>query len=209
METDTTRTEQKITYATMTADRMEDLHRELDAAIDKVKSTFGRSYPMMIGGRELKAPKEFDDRSPIDTRILLGKFQSGSREQVRDAIAAAKAAFPAWSARPWRDRVALLKKVANKIRDHRWELSALMGFEAGKNRLECVGDVEESADLIEYYCNEIEKHEGFTTKLGALGPGEENLSVLRPYGVWAVISPFNFPLALDAGPSGGARLAGD
>src|ERR687886_1656685 len=150
METDTTRTEQKITYATMTADRMEDLHRELDAAIAKVQSTFGRTYPLMIGGREVKASSEFDDRSPIDTRILLGRFQNGSREQVRDAIAAARAAFPAWSARPWRDRVAMLKKVANKIRDHRWELSALMGFEAGKNRLECVGDVEESADLIEY-----------------------------------------------------------
>ena len=209
METDTKRTEQKITYATMTADRMEDLHRELDAAIQKVKSTFGRSYPLMIGGREVKASSEFEDRSPIDTRILLGRFQSGSREQVRDAIASAKAAFPAWSARPWRDRVSLLKKVADKIREHRWELSALMGYEAGKNRLECVGDVEESADLIEYYCNQIEQHEGFTTKLGALGPGEENLSVLRPYGVWAVISPFNFPLALAAGPSGGALVAGN
>src|SRR5919197_199706 len=209
MQTDTKTVQTKITYATMTADRMEDLHRELDTAIERVKSTFGRSCPLMIGGREVRASSEFDDRSPIDTRILLGRFQSAGREQVRDAIAAAKAAFPAWSARPWRDRVALLKKVADTIRDHRFELSALMGYEAGKNRLECVGDVEESADLIEYYCNEGEKHDGFTTKLGTLGPGEENYSVLRPYGVWAVISPFNFPLALAAGPSGGALVAGN
>jgi 1-pyrroline-5-carboxylate dehydrogenase len=209
METDTKKPQTKITYATMTADRMEDLHRDLDGAIEKVKSTFGKSYPLMIGGRDVRASKEFDDRSPIDTRILLGKFQSGGAEHVRDAIAAAKAAFPAWSARPWRERVALLKKVADKIRDHRWELSALMGYEAGKSRLECVGDVEESADLIEYYCVEMEKHDGFTTKLGTLGPGEENFSVLRPYGVWAVISPFNFPLALAAGPAGGALVAGN
>src|ERR671931_169593 len=209
MGTDTKTVQTKITYATMTADRMEDLHRELDTAIERVKSTFGRSCPLMIGGREVRASSEFDDRSPIDTRILLGRFQSGGREHVRDAIAAARAAFPAWSARPWRDRVALLKKVADTIRDHRFELSALMGYEAGKNRLECVGDVEESADLIEYYCNEGEKHDGFTTKLGTLGPGEENYSVLRPYGVWAVISPFNFPLALAAGPSGGALVAGN
>ena len=67
-----------------------------------------------------------------------------------------------------------------------------MGYEAGKNRLECVGDVEESADLIEYYCDQIEQHGGFATKLGTLGPGEDNSSVMRPYGVWAVISPFNF-----------------
>ena len=204
-----TKPQTKITYATMTADRMEDLHRELDAAIEQVKATFGRSYPLVIGGKEVRASTEFDDRSPIDTRILLGTFQSASREQVREAIAAARAAYPAWSARPWRDRVALVRKVADAIRNHRWELSALMGYEAGKSRLECVGDVEESADLMEYYCLEMEKHDGFTTRLGALGPGEENYSVLRPYGVWAVISPFNFPLALAAGPSGGALVAGN
>jgi len=201
--------ETKITYATMSGDQMEGLHRELDAAIDRVQTSFGRSYPLVIGGREVRAAGEFEDRSPIDTRILLGTFQQASREQTREAIAAAKAAFPAWSARPWAERVALLKKVADGIRARRWELSALMGYEAGKNRLECVGDVEESADLIEYYCNQIEQHGGFATKLGTLGPNEENSSVLRPYGVWAVISPFNFPLALASGPAGGALVAGN
>jgi 1-pyrroline-5-carboxylate dehydrogenase len=204
-----TKSHTKITYATMTADRMGDLHRELDAAIDRVKSTFGRSYPLVIGGREARAASEFDDRSPIDTRILLARFQSASRDQVREAIAAARAAYPAWSARPWRDRVAAVKKVADRIRAHRWELSALMGYEAGKNRLECVGDVEESADLMEYYCLEMERHDGFTIHLGSLGPGEENYSVMRPYGVWAVIAPFNFPLALAAGPAGAALVAGN
>jgi 1-pyrroline-5-carboxylate dehydrogenase len=199
----------KITYATMSGDQLDDLHRELDVAIDRVRDTFGRSYPLVIGGREARAEREFDDRSPIDTRILLGTFQSASREQTRDAIVAAHEAYPAWSARPWTERVALLKKVADGIRTRRWELSALMGYEAGKNRLECVGDVEESADLIDYYCTQIETHEGFETKLGALGPNEENASVLRPYGVWAVISPFNFPLALAAGPAGGALVAGN
>jgi 1-pyrroline-5-carboxylate dehydrogenase len=204
-----TKPQTKITYATMTADRLGDLHRELDSAIDQVKTTFGKSYSMMIGGQAVRAASEFDDRSPIDTRILLGTFQNGSREQVRDAIAAAKAAFPAWSARPWRERVALVKRTADGIRARRFELAALMGYEAGKNRLECVGDVEESADLMEYYCDQVEKHDGFDVTLGTLGPGEHNSSVLRPYGVWAVISPFNFPLALAAGPSGGALVAGN
>src|SRR3989475_12861300 len=127
----------KITYATMSGDQMEDVHRELDAAIAHVKTTFGKSYPLYIGGREVRAASEFDDRSPIDTRMLLGTFQSASREQVSDAIGTAKAAFPAWSARPWRERVSLLRKAADAIRERRWELSALMGYEAGKNRLEC------------------------------------------------------------------------
>ena len=91
--------ETKITYATMTGDRMEDLHRELDRAIEDVRASLSRSHPLMIGGREVRAEREFDDRSPIDTRILLGTFQQASREQVREAITAAKAAFPAWRGR--------------------------------------------------------------------------------------------------------------
>ncbi len=128
---------------------------------------------------------------------------------MRDAIRAARAAAPGWSALPWQDRVRLLKKVANAIRARRWELSALMGYEAGKNRLECVGDVEESADLIEYYCDEMTRHGGFVQQMSTLSEGEQNFSVMRPFGVWAVIAPFNFPLALAAGPSGGALVAGN
>jgi 1-pyrroline-5-carboxylate dehydrogenase len=75
--------ETKITYATMSGDQMEGLHRELDAAIDRVQTSFGRSYPLMIAGREVRAAGEFEDRSPIDTRILLGTFQQASREQTR------------------------------------------------------------------------------------------------------------------------------
>ncbi|HVC19048.1 MAG TPA: aldehyde dehydrogenase family protein [Vicinamibacterales bacterium] len=209
MKTDTPRSQMKITYATMSADQMEDLHRELDAAIQQVRTTFGRSYPMFIGGREVRAAAEFEDRSPIDTRMLIAKFQKGTRDDVKQAIAAARAAYPAWSSRPWQERVALVRRVADAIRANRWELSALMGYEAGKNRLECVGDVEEAADLMAYYCDQMEKHGGFAEKMNTLGPGEENFSVMRPFGVWAVISPFNFPMALAAGPAGGALVAGN
>jgi 1-pyrroline-5-carboxylate dehydrogenase len=200
---------QKITYATMTADRMEDLHRELDHAIVRVREDFGRTYPMMIDGRPVEAGSQFDDESPIDTRIVLGRFQQGGRADVQAAIDAARAAYPAWSALPWQERVQKLKNVATAIRTSRWDLSALMGFEAGKNRLECVGDVEESADLIEYYCDEMTRNHGFVKEMGRLSETEQNVSVLRPYGVWAVIAPFNFPMALAAGPSGGALVAGN
>ena len=107
---------------------------------------------------------------------LSGRFQQGGREHVQRAIAAARAAFPAWAALPWQERARLLKRVADAIRDRRWELSVWMGYEAGKNRLECVGDVEESADLIEYYCDEIQRHEGFVRELGKLSPQEQNVS---------------------------------
>ncbi len=199
----------KITYATMSADQLADLNREIDAAVEEVRRSFGATYPLHIGGRAVDAAEQFEDRSPIDTRWVLGRFQKASREQVGEAVAAARAAFPSWSARPWPERVALLRKVADLIRQERARLAALMGFEAGKNRLECLGDVEEAADLIAYYCDQMEEHRGFVRAMGTLGPGEENYSVLRPYGVWAVISPFNFPLALAAGPAGAALVAGN
>ena len=64
MEPDGNRAETKITYATMSADRMEDLHRELDRAIEQVKPTFGRSYPLMIGGRAVTAAQRERVRGP-------------------------------------------------------------------------------------------------------------------------------------------------
>jgi len=200
-------TQQRITYATMAADP--NLHVEFDAAIERVKGTLGQTYPMYIGGQAITASEQFEDRSPIDTRIVLGKFQQGGREHVQQAIAAAKAAAPAWAATPWQERVRLLKKLCDAIRAKQYDLSALMIYEVGKNRLECLGDVVETADLIEYYCDEFTKNNGYLKPMGTLGPGENNYSVLRPFGVFAVIAPFNFPFALAGGPSGAALVAGN
>jgi 1-pyrroline-5-carboxylate dehydrogenase len=199
----------KITYATLGGDSLDDLHRELDAAIANAPQTFAREHLLYINGKQVKADAQFDDRSPIDTSIALGTFQKGHREHVKSAVAAARAAYPAWAALSWQQRLTFVRAIADAVRNHRYELSALMGYEVGKNRLECVGDVEEAADLMSYYCDQIEQHEGFVEKMGTLGAGEDNVSVLRPYGVWAVISPFNFPLALAAGPAGGALAAGN
>jgi 1-pyrroline-5-carboxylate dehydrogenase len=95
------------------------------------------------------------------------------------------------------------------IEERGFELSALVSIEAGKNRLEAMGDVTETADLIRYYCEQMERHGGFDQPMARFSEREETRSVLRPYGVWAVISPFNFPAALAGGPIGGALVAGN
>ena len=140
---------------------------------------------------------------------MIGQFARATRDDARDAIAAAKAYFPQWSGMPWQDRVRIMRQAADVISERVYELAAVMAIEVGKSRLEALGDVEETADLIRYYSKQIEDNNGFSFEMGHLSEAEHNRSVLRPYGVWAVISPFNFPMALAGGPAGGALVAGN
>ncbi len=198
----------KITYATLSADN-EELQSAFDAALERARGELGRTYPMIIGGEERLRDETFEDRSPIDRDLLDRALPDGTAEDVRDAIAAARAAYPAWRDTPWRERLAILRRAADLISERQFDYAALMALEVGKNRLEALGDVEETADLLRYYGDEFEKADGFVKPMGSLSAAEKTRSVLRPYGVFGVISPFNFPMALAGGPAGGAMIAGN
>jgi 1-pyrroline-5-carboxylate dehydrogenase len=200
---------ERVTYATLAAGQTEEFSRKYDAAVDGVKSSLGGSHGHRIDGSEVKGGTDLEDRSPIDTRLLLGRFAAGTPADVDRAVASARRGFPEWSGRHWRERVAILRKAADLIEEQGFALSALVSLEAGKNRLEAMGDVTETADLARYYCDQLEKNEGFDRPMARFTENEETRSVMRPYGVWAVISPFNFPAALAGGPAAGALLAGN
>ena len=199
----------KITYATLRADN-EELHEQFERGHEKARAQLGQQHPNYVNGQPRHGDGTFEDRSPIDQQIVLGTFAKGTREDVRAAIAAARAAAPGWAGTPWQERVALLRRAADLISERQMEYAALMCYEVGKNRLEALGDVEETADLIRYYCDRLEEHDGFDHPMGNLGDtAVHTRSVLKPYGVFAVISPFNFPFALCGGPAGGALVAGN
>ena len=199
----------KITYATLRNDN-EELHAQYDAGIDKARARLGAYHQNWIGGAGHDGDGAFELRSPIDRDILVGTYARGTREDVRAAIAAARAAQPAWRQVPWADRLAILRRAAGLISERQMEYGALMAIEVGKSRLEALGEVEESADLIRYYADVYERNDGYVHAMDNLGdPTVHTRSVLRPFGVFAVISPFNFPMALAAGPSAGALLAGN
>jgi 1-pyrroline-5-carboxylate dehydrogenase len=164
----------------------------------------------VIGGEDRAGAGESELRSPIDQDIVVGRFAEGTREDVRDAIAAARTAQPAWNALGWERRVALLTSAGDLISQRAMEYAALMAIEVGKNRLEAIGEVEESADLMRYYARIAVENEFYVKPMDNLGDSATHTrSVLRPHGVFAVIAPFNFPLALAAGPVGAALLAGN
>jgi 1-pyrroline-5-carboxylate dehydrogenase len=142
--------------------------------------------------------------------VVLGRFATGTVADVDDAVAAARAAQPAWAATPWRERLAILRRAAELISDRLMDESAIMSFEVGKNRIEALGEVEESADLIRYYAQTMEDNAGYDHEMGNLGDSAVHTrSILRPHGVFAVVSPFNFPMALAAGPTSAAMMAGN
>ncbi len=198
----------KITYATMSVDSGQ-LHADFDKGVERVKSKLGATYPMLIGGKERPAAETFPVISPTDTRTTLSHFPKATRQDVKDAVGAAKAAFPDWKKTPYKDRIAILQKTADMISENRYDLSAMMVMEMGKNRVEALGDVEETADLIRWYCFQVEENNGFVRQMNSYGTNDTNLSILKPYGVWAVISPFNFPLALAGGPLAAALVTGN
>ncbi len=198
----------KITYATLSADN-EELQSAFDRAVETARAQLGERYPMLIGDERRAGTETFDDRSPIDTELVVSRFPVGTRQDVRDAVAAARAAFPAWRDLGWQRRIAILRKAADVISERQFTFAALMAIEVGKNRLEALGDVEETADLLRYYSDVMERNGGFDQPMGSLSPAEHTRSILKPHGVWAVISPFNFPMALSGGPAGGALIAGN
>jgi 1-pyrroline-5-carboxylate dehydrogenase len=198
----------KITYATMSADS-EELHARYRGGIDVAKSWLGKDYAFYVNGEERTGEGREEERSPIDSEILIGRFAQASPGDVDDAVRAAKAFARAWELTPWKDRVKIMGRAADLISERVYELSAVVAYEVGKNQLEALGEVEEAADLIRYYCHQMEEHEGFSVPLQQLSETEKTRSVLRPYGVWGVISPFNYPIALSAGPAGGALVAGN
>lgn len=198
----------KVTYSTLASpDPL--LHEYFDKAVEEVKENLGETYPLYINGEERYTDNTFAKVSPADLDMVMGHFQKGTADDANDAVAAAKAAFPKWRSTPWQERVAILRKAADLISDRLFYMAATMSLEVGKNRLEALGDVEETADLIRYNCDAMEKNDGFQFPLKEESERHHNRSVLKPYGVWAVISPFNFPGALAGGPSSAALVAGN
>ncbi len=197
----------KITYTAVAADP--DFRARFDRELAAVAVGFGRRLAGSVAGEDAREGELASARSPIDTRLLLAVVQTASPAEVARAVAGARAAFPAWRARPWQERVAILRRAAEEIAARGFELAAWMVHEVGKTRLEAMAEVEESADLLRYYAERLEANGGYRRALARMAPSEVTESVMLPYGVFAVISPFNFPSALAAGMVGGALLTGN
>ena len=179
----------------------------MEAALKKVKDEFGREHPLVLGGQKITGLKTFDSINPSHKTQLLGKFQKGTRAHVGQAIDAAGAAFDSWRRQPVGVRAGLLVKAAELMRKRKHEFSATMVYEVGKTWAEADADTAEAIDFLEFYAREAHRWGGEhpITKIES----EDNELQYIPLGVGAVIPPWNFPLAIMAGMTTAAVVAGN
>ena len=198
----------KVTYATLTITPKDD--EAYEHAVKEVRAHLGAHYPMHINGEKWNSTgEEYTHASPLNTKLVVSYFPKGSRDDVKAAVDAARDAFHDWSSKRYNERIRVLRRAAEILFQRRFDLAALMAFEVGKNRAEALAEVNESVELIRYYYEQMETNNGFVKPLESPGPRQETVSILRPYGVWAVVGPWNFPLSLSTGMSAGALVAGN
>src|ERR1041385_7154192 len=198
------------TFNKMMSSNQENLfHNKYLEAIESIKPQFGKKYAMVIDGQYIHSSQNFAHTSPIDTRMILGYLPSGSANHVKQAIMAAKKAFESWSRICYKKRIEICRIAADIMSGRKFELAAWISYENGKNRYEAVADIDEAIDFIRYYSEEMEINNGFIVQTKSAYRNEKSKSVMKAYGVWAVIAPFNFPAAILVGMSIGAIITGN
>ena len=199
----------RVTYSN-TGEDFSGVHAHLDEIIPEAEvRLLGKARPAFVGGRDRGEGLIYKAPSPIDRDIILGEFPQADAALVDEAVEAARWAFPSWRDLGWQRRAELLRAAADLIEERKWDLSVACLVEVGKSRLEAAGEVEEAIDLIRHYCDEMERTDGFQEERRGASSAEKSSVVLRPYGVFAVVAPFNFPVALSVGMMSAALVAGN
>lgn len=178
-----------------------------EAALDKVRSMLGKEYPIVIGGDRIYTDQKFNSYNPSKSTEVVGIFQKGDALLANKAMDVALAKFEEWKNVPAKKRADYLFKAAKLMRKKRFFLNAVEILEVGKSWAEADGDVAEAIDFLEYYGREMLRY-GQDHPV-VKNPGEKGKLVYIPLGVGVVIPPWNFPLAILAGMTSAAIVAGN
>lgn len=180
---------------------------EFQEALRKVESELGREYAIKIGGDRIETSTKRRSINPSQTSQLVGIVSQADQALAHKAILAAAAAFDSWKRVAPVERSRLLYKAAAILRRRKHEYSAWLVYEAGKTWQEADADTAEAIDFMEYYGREMERLSERQPLVPY--PGEDNELVYIPLGVGVIIPPWNFPLAIMAGMTMAAVVAGN
>jgi 1-pyrroline-5-carboxylate dehydrogenase len=179
----------------------------MEAALEKVRSELGRTYPLIIDGREIHEGDLKDSVNPARPSQVIGRFVQANRALGDEAMEKSHQAFQEWSRVPYQERAAILFRAADIMRERKLELAAWMIWEVSKNWTEAVADAAELIDFVDYYARMMMKLGGPQELVEY--PGEVNDLRYIPLGVTVVIPPWNFPGAIMGGMTSAALVAGN
>jgi 1-pyrroline-5-carboxylate dehydrogenase len=178
------------------------------AALARVRETFGTTYPLIIGGERIEGPGTIPSHNPADPAELIGDVVAATPRDVADALDVATETFESWSRTPVEERAALLLRAAAAVRERKDWFNALMVLEVGKTWIEADADTAEAIDFLEFYAREALRL-ATPPPLVASPLNEDTHLRYLPLGVGAVISPWNFALAIMAGMTAAAIVTGN
>lgn len=199
--------ENEATFVKMVKEGKEaEFHRLYEEALKEVPKYFGKEYPNLVKGEVIEKEK-IKEITPIDEKELA-TFQLTSTETLEKAMKMLKSSYKAWYNTGYVHRAKIMLKVADEISKKKYLFSALLAYENGKNRTEAMADVDEAIDFLRYYALNMIENNGFVHLTGKGYDNEESFSVMKPYGVFAVIPPFNF-YAITVGMMAGPLTVGN
>jgi len=184
-----------------------DVAREMRRALDQVRGQLGREYDLIIGGHRVRTTDKIHSLNPARPSEVVGIHQRAGREHVQPAMDAALEAFSRWSRTSWQERISLLLRTADLLRQRKFEMMAWLVYEVSKNWAEADADIAETIDFCEFYAREA--HRLAQAKTTVQLPGEHDQLLYIPLGVGAVIPPWNFPCAIMAGMTLASIVSGN
>ena len=184
----------------------EEDRRAMQEALEQVKTQLGKSYPLVIAGREVKSDATLDSLNPSHKRQVVGRCAKATASHAEEAVVAARSALASWRDTPAQKRAEYLFQAAQAMQRRRFELAAWEVYECGKQWREADADVAETIDYCNYYAQEMIR---LATPRHRDVPGEDNEYFYEPRGVVVVIAPWNFPLAILCGMTAAALATGN
>src|SRR3954469_25718712 len=180
---------------------------KMEAALEKVRATFGTTYPLVIGDKQITDGPIETSINPAKPSEVIGKIVQANSKQALEAIEIAAKTFESWRKVSVEERAEYVFRMAEILDERKFELAAYLVYEVSKSWAEADGDIAELIDFAEYYAREA-------LRIGAPQPvvpypGEANELRYIPLGVGAIIPPWNFPGAIMGGMTMAAVVTGN
>jgi len=154
------------------------------------------TFDNYVAGEWIAGATRTTNRNPSDVSDVIGEYAQADAKQAQGAIAAAKQAFPTWSIGSIQERANILDRAGSEILARKDELGRLLSREEGKTLPEGIGEAMRAGQIFKFFAGEAIRASG--EKLPSVRPGVEVEITREPVGVVALITPWNFPIAIPA-----------